>query len=137
MSRPNNTAILSGRITNDLEVKTLQGTDNCVLSFSLAIPRPKFGDKEPVTDFIRCEVWGKRAEIIARFFNKGDGINVMGEIRVDVTDGANGAKQYFTKVNVSDFSFPLSNKNNSGGESKKSEFKSPETLDISDDDLPY
>lgn len=69
-----NKVILSGRITNELEIKIANEKE--ILSFGLAVQR----DKEK-TDFINITAFGKTAEIVANNCNKGDKIMLEGSIR--------------------------------------------------------
>lgn len=72
-----NTVILTGRLTKEPEVKTLQ-TGSTVLSFTLAVDRH---DKDKNTDFIFCKAWGTKADFIAKYFSKGDPLSLEGSIR--------------------------------------------------------
>lgn len=151
MARACNNVTLVGRLTSDVEIR--QAGDNLVANFTVAINRPKSGDREPETDFIPCQLWGKRAETFAKFHSKGSGCNVCGEIRVDRYD-KDGVSKIFTKVHVTDFAFVPSNnlsKNNSTTtqEETTSEVKKDkqsytmddvsdmDSLDLGNDDLPF
>jgi single-strand DNA-binding protein len=68
-------AVAAGRLGSEPEVKYLDN-GNCVLSVSLAVNRDfssgrgAMGEK-PEVDWIKIEVWGRYAEIIAQQAKKG------------------------------------------------------------------
>lgn len=151
MSRACNSVVLVGRLTSDVELR--QAGDNIVANFTVAINRPKSGDREPETDFIPCQLWGKRAEVFAQYHHKGSGCNVCGEIRVDKYE-KDGSTKIFTKVHVTDFAFVPSNqfsKNETSTEENvsdtdsynekqsytRNEIADTATLDMESDDLPF
>lgn len=92
-----NKITLVGRLTKDVDVRQVGAKNTTNGKFTIAVNR-KF-DREKV-DFIPCEAWGKTAENINKFFQKGSVILVDGELHIDSSDG-----KYFTKVNVETFSF--------------------------------
>ena len=72
-----NKAILMGRLTRDPELRqTHVGVD--VVSFSIAINRRFQKDQ---TDFINCVAWRQTAEFVAKWFQKGSMIAVVGSIQ--------------------------------------------------------
>ncbi len=77
------------------------------------------GDYEEQTEFHRIVVWGKKAEIIHQYFNKGDGIMVEGKIQTRKWEDKQGNTRYTTEVNVWNFEFPpgksAKNQGKSGG----------------------
>lgn len=97
----NNLVMLMGRLTKDPETKTAGSTPVC--SFSLAVNRSYA--KEPTTDFFNCTAFGKTGENIAKFFHKGDKIQIIGEIRNDNWTDKDGNKRTSTKVIANSFEF--------------------------------
>lgn len=69
-----NKVILIGRVASDLELKQTP-TGKSVISLSLAIRR----DSE-TADFFSVVAWNQTAEFIAKYFHKGDGIGIDGEL---------------------------------------------------------
>ena len=112
-----NKAILMGRITHDLEIKTTP-SGSSVLSFTIAVDRFSKSE-EKQTDFINCVAWNKTAEFIGRYFGKGRMIAVTGNLRTRSYDDKNGTKHYVTEVFVETADFtgePKTAQNaNSGG----------------------
>ena len=76
-----NKAILMGRLTRDPELRHTQ-SNMAVCSFSLAIDRDRKGPNgERQTDFIDCVAWGRQAEFVAQWFNKGAMAIVVGRVQ--------------------------------------------------------
>lgn len=107
-----NNVSLTGRLTRDPELKYTNGSNTPVLPFILAVNRNfknKQGDVE--ADFISCVAWGKNAENISKFFQKGSLIGLEGRIQTRTYDDKDGKRVYLTEVNVSQFSFLEAKKN--------------------------
>ncbi len=108
-----NTAILIGNITNDLEVRPA-GQSN-VLKFGLGV-RGNF--KKDETNFIQVEAWGKNAENIAKYFEKGSKILIQGELKQNRFEDKDGNKREKVYVNVDKFEF-LDSKGSNQGQPKQ------------------
>lgn len=107
-----NNVSLTGRLTRDPELKYTNGSNTPVLTFILAVNRNfknKQGDVE--ADFISCVAWGKNAENISKFFQKGSLIGIEGRIQTRTYDDKDGKRVYLTEVNVGQFSFLEAKKN--------------------------
>lgn len=87
-----NQVILTGRLTKDPELKMVVN-DKSVASFTIAVDRYKEG-----ADFINCVVWGKQAENLCKYQEKGSLIGLTGRINTRTYDDAKGNKQYITEV---------------------------------------
>lgn len=111
-----NNVVLTGRITRNLELKQTNN-NNSSLNITLAVER-NFKDQngQKQTDFISCKVFGKRAETIAQYCQKGDLISITGSIQTGSYQKQDGTKVYTTDVMVNEFSFlaksQQSNQNN-------------------------
>ena len=66
-------------------------------------------------DFINCIAWRKTGEFIARYFQKGSMIAVVGSIQTRSWDGNDGKKQYATEVIVDEAYFTGSKSESSTG----------------------
>lgn len=159
-----NVVALTGRLTRTPELKqTRSGT--AVTSFTIAVNRnyvDKQGNRE--ADFISCLAWRKTAELITSHTDKGDLIGIDGRLQTRTYQDRDGKTVYITEVVVEDFTFLESkNKNqqnvsnspstgykqassangskqNKTAESakKKDIFDKPgNSIDITDDDLPF
>lgn len=100
-----NKAILKGRLTKDVELKTTSnGTNYC--NFSIAVDRKyKDNNGNKQTDFINCVAWRNSADFISRYFGKGSEILVTGEINTRSYDDQNGQKRTVTEVLVNEVEF--------------------------------
>ena len=142
-----NKAILGGRLTADVELKTTpSGVSVC--SFSLAINR-KYSSNEgqQETDFIECKAWRQTAEFISRYFKKGSSLCVVGSIQKRMWKDQQGNNRYATEVIVDEAMF-VDSKNDAQGTftTPDAQFNAPsydapqtanfETLDV-DADLPF
>ena len=110
-----NKVVLLGRITAKPELRYTPSNMGYT-RFSVAINRRiarQDGTRE--TDFINCVAWGKQAEIIARYFDKGNQICIDGSIRTGSYTAQDGTKRYTTDVNVENFDFVDKKGTNDGG----------------------
>ena len=101
-----NKVILMGRMTDNPELRFMEGTGNAVTRFVVAINRPyknAAGNQE--TDFIRCLAFNKTAEIIANNFEKGNRILLEGAIKTGSYQNSDGNKVYTTDIVVSKVEF--------------------------------
>ena len=94
-----NTAIVMGRITKDIEIKTVNG--KAVTRFTVAVDSKYAKDK---SNFIPCTAWGKTAEFIGKYFSKGSMIAIEGEIVTGKYE-KDGRMVYTTDLNVERASF--------------------------------
>lgn len=69
-----------GRLVRDTELRTI-GDGRIVLNNSVAVPRIFKTDNGQDTDFINIVAWGKRAELIEEYCNKGDLIGLDGKFQ--------------------------------------------------------
>lgn len=112
-----NQGILMGRLTRDPVTRYLQGSDNSVTEFTLAVDREYKVGGESKTDFIKCTAWNKTGEFIAKHFSQGSMILVVGSIETDSYTNKDGVKVYTTGIRVSKASFTGEKRGNSTDES--------------------
>ena len=75
-----NQVVLVGRLTQDIEIKELEG-DKKVAYITLAIPKPfKNSEGEYETDFIPINLHNEVANNTSKYCKKGDIIGVKGRI---------------------------------------------------------
>lgn len=125
-----NQVILTGNITNDLEVKAAGQSQ--VLKFGLGV-RGNF--KKDETNFIQIEAWGKSAELIEQYCQKGSKLLVIGELKQDRFEDKEGNKREKIKVNVDRFEF-LDGKQSNQQSKQDNPFASG-NADINTNDLPF
>jgi len=100
-----NKVILMGRLTRDVEMRqTPNGIS--LARFSIAVNRRFAGrDAQQQADFINCVAWRQTGEFVARYFQKGSMIAIVGSIQSRSWDGQDGKKQYATEVVVDEAYF--------------------------------
>ena len=118
-----NKAIIMGRLTKQPELAHTQN-DKSVCSFTLAVDR-RTADKQ--TDFIDFVAWGKTAEFVTKWFNKGQMMAVVGRIQTRTWTNKEGQNRKATEVVVDEVHF-------CGRESKNDGFVE---LDDDEADLPF
>lgn len=139
-----NKVILMGHLTKDVEMRqTPNGTN--VARFSLAVNR-RFS-KERQADFINCVAWRQTGEFIARYFQKGSMIAVVGNIQSRSWDGQDGKKQYAIEVVVDEAYFAGSKSDNASQDGMSQitdhldnlniDYNEFADIDGSDDNLPF
>ena len=104
-----NKAILMGRLTRDPELRHTQ-SNTAVCSFTLAIDRDYSKTEQKETDFIDCTAWGKTAEFVSKWFQKGVMAIVVGRVQSRKWQDKNGNNRTSVEVNCAEVTF---------GESKK------------------
>lgn len=108
-----NNVVLTGRITRNLELKQTSN-NNSSLNITLAVERTfKDQNGQKQTDFISCKAFGKRAETIAQYCQKGDLIGITGSIQTGSYQKQDGSTVYTTDVMVDGLSlFPKPKQDN-------------------------
>ena len=95
-----NKVIMMGRLTKDPVLRyTQNGT--AVSDLGLATNRhwkSKEGDKKSEVTYTQVTMWGKQAEIICKFLDKGDPIFIEGRLALERWEGPEGDKRQKTKV---------------------------------------
>lgn len=98
-----NYIVLHGYLGHDPELKTYgkkDGSTGQLANFSIGVSRST-GDE---TDWFNCTVFGKRAEVIDKYFKKGSQIVISGRMESSKYE-KNGTKMTSWKVIVDDFDF--------------------------------
>lgn len=134
---------LIGNLTKDTTL-TYTSSGTAVLKNGIAVRR----DKER-TDFINIVAFKKTAELIANHFQKGNQIGINGSIITGSYENQEGRKVYTTDVMVNSITFINGNKQNEQPDSEPKRKSVPpaidddpfanggQTIDISDDELPF
>lgn len=92
-----NSVELIGRATRDPQVR-YTSEQVCVVSFNIAVDRPKRKDAEKQTDFPHIVVYGKQAETCEKYVKQGKLISVQGSIQTGSYTNRNGDTVYTTDV---------------------------------------
>lgn len=136
-----NKIILMGRLTKDVEAR-YSNSNTPIASFSIAVDRDFKKDGEKETDFINCTAFNKTAETIAKYFQKGSMIVVVGRIQVRNWKDKEGNNRTSTDVIVESFYFSESKKSNAASNDNsdlvlmQQQYNDFAEITDSDDDLP-
>jgi single-strand DNA-binding protein len=129
-----NKVILIGRLTSDPELRQTQaGTSSA--TFTVAVDRIMGKDKEKEADFIRCVAWGKTADHISKFFNKGKQIALEGNIKTGSYE-KDGVKHFTTDVWVDKVEF-VGSKSDGNGAQAAPQQTATTVEEVTTDDLPF
>lgn len=145
-----NKVFLIGNLTKDPELKTLPSGAS-VTSFGIATNRVWKNDKgenQQDTQFHNIVSFGKQAEVISQYLNKGSLALVEGRIQTRSWDAQDGSKRYMTEIVAERVQFGPRNAGGAGGntppkqENKKSSDDMPvidmdADNDIKSEDLPF
>jgi single-strand DNA-binding protein len=114
------------------------GQDTSVVNFSVATSKKR--SQEETTTWWNCSVFGKRGEVIMKYFKKGDAILVVGEPSLRKYTSAKGEGSSLEIV-VSDFAFvggkSVDNSNSSFTYSDKTSTSNVEEIVTFDDELAF
>ena len=141
MSGTLNKVMLIGHLGDDVKMHYFDGGGSIgrfPLATNESYTNKSTGEKVSNTEWHNIVVRNKAAEICEKYLSKGDRIYVEGRIKTRKWTGEDGADRYSTEVNVNDFTFLTTKKDNSQeaspstGEKPKVEEAPPEK-----DDLPF
>lgn len=125
-----NNVVLIGRLVRDPELKySTTGTGIC--NFTLAVDRPRQQGKENEADFVPIVTFKQTAEACANYLRKGRMTAVEGRIQTRNYENNEGRRIYITEVIANNVRFL------ERGESQENRSAQPETVPVSDDDLPF
>lgn len=100
-----NKIVLMGRLVANPELKETSSKNNYT-RFTIAVNRAV---KEE-TDFINCIAWNKQAELISKYFSKGERIAVDGRLTINSYTDKNGNNREAAEVVIDNFAFIESKK---------------------------
>ena len=98
-----NKAILSGRLTKDVDFKDTGSV--AVAKYTLAVDRKFKKEGQPDADFIKCVVFGRSAEFANKYFSKGMKVAVSGRIQTGSDKAQDGTTRYTTDLIVEEQEF--------------------------------
>lgn len=139
-----NKVILMGNLTRDVELRPVGDTQ--VGNIGLAVNRrfrSASGEDREETTFIDCEAWGRQAEVMARYLQKGRPVLIEGRLKLDTWQDQSGGNRSKLKVVVENFQFVDSRgggDNDGGGYEPRVQTRGsqqPAHQPISEDDIPF
>lgn len=109
-----NKVILTGNIGNDPEIINLDSGKK-LAKFSIATNEQytnSQGEKIQDTEWHNVVVFGKVAEVVEKYFNKGLKVLVEGKIKTRSYETKEGEKRYSTEIIMNNFEFLQSSSDN-------------------------
>ena len=125
-----NKIIIHGYLGRDPELKeykNARGESNKLVNFSVGCSR----DMGEETDWFDVTFFGKRAEVIEKFFSKGSQIIVSGRMQSDTVE-KDGRKHKYWKLIADDFDFCDSKESPRG-----SAIVETDSFKAAEDDIPF
>lgn len=120
-----NIVIMTGRLATAPECRTT-ANEKVICYFRIAVDRSKKQNGKKETDFFNVIAWNGTGEAIARWFDKGDTISILGRLANDTYENSDGTKHHDNRIVVREFYF------NSGYQKKNAESESEEDLEAFD-----
>ena len=100
-----NVVAIMGRLVADPELRaTQQGTNVCTFRIACERSYSKPGEQRQA-DFVDIVAWGKTAEFICKFFQKGSMIAIDGSIQTRHYQGKDGSNRTAVEVVANNISF--------------------------------
>jgi single-strand DNA-binding protein len=102
-----NKVLLMGNLTRDPQLSYLP-SQTPVVEFGMAMSRKykkQDGSMAEDTCFVDCRLFGKRAEVVNKYFKKGEPIFVEGRLQFDQWQAQDGTKKSKLRVFVENFEF--------------------------------
>ena len=144
-----NKVILIGRLGKDPEVRNFENK-NSVANFSLAtteVYRDKTtNEKKEITEWHNISLWGRLAEIAAKYLHKGDMVYIEGKLRTRSWE-KDGVTRYITEVIGESMNMLTPKGSGSGANTNSSnqeysnqpkpQYDSKGTPESATDDLPF
>lgn len=135
-----NKTIIEGRISTDLELKKTSSNISCC-NFYVAVE--KFHkSKDKTTNYIKCVAWGKTAENLCTYCEKGKFVSIVGELETQCVENDFG-KKYYMQISCTEIHFLPTPKKKSDEQKLeernwKKEFETAETnFNISEEDIQF
>jgi single-strand DNA-binding protein len=102
-----NKVIIVGNLGRDPELRyTPQGTAVCNFSVATTEKRKdKSGEFQDVTTWFRVTLWDKKAEVAAKYLQKGKPVYIEGRLKIDEWTDRDGNNRYTLDVTATDMQF--------------------------------
>ena len=123
-----NRVSLIGRPTKEINLRLMPNTGLAIARFTLAVDNYNSKTKEKGADFIPVVVFGKRAETIAQYVDKGNQVAITGHIHAGSYEDVEG--KHYTMEVIADNVELLYNK-------KKSDTADKDMTAVGDKDIPF
>lgn len=130
-----NNITIHGRLTRKPELKqynNAKGEPGTLCKFSVAVNR-RFGDE---ADFFDCTVFGRSGEAVEKYFDKGDGIVLSGEMQSRKGTREDTKNVTYWSIVVQSWDF-AEKKNGSGSSGSEPIDRGPQTFEEMEEDIPF
>ena len=139
-----NKVILVGNLTRDPELR-VTGTGLSICKIGLAVNRSytsKEGESKDETTFVDVDVFGKQAEILGKYMQKGRPLMVEGRLKLDQWESNDGQKRSKLGVVLESFQFLGGRDDNVPRSTSASQLNTESTSNDSkedsfDEDVPF
>ena len=139
-----NKVILIGNVGQDPEVRNI-GTGETVASVSVATSErwkdKQTGERKEKTEWHRIVVWGKLAEIVRDYVQKGSKVAITGKLQTRKWQDNSGADRYTTEIVATEIEFVGARQDGEGGQSsggggRRGGGQAPPATEL-DDEIPF
>ena len=139
-----NKVILIGNVGQDPEVRNI-GTGETVASVSVATSErwkdKQTGERKEKTEWHRIVVWGKLAEIVRDYVQKGSKVAITGKLQTRKWQDNSGADRYTTEIVATEIEFVGAWQDGEGGQSsggggRRGGGQAPPATEL-DDEIPF
>ena len=135
MAQGINKVILVGNLGRDPELRYTQG-GTAVANFTIATNErwtDKQGERQERTEWHRILAWGRLAEIVGEYMNKGKQVYVEGSLQTRKWEDRDGNTRYTTEIKAQNIQM-LSGRDQDSVPSPGNE-EAP--VPVTDDDIPF
>ncbi len=132
-----NKVILMGNLVRDPQLSFLP-SNTAAVEFGIATSRTfkkQDGSQGEETCFTDCQMFGKRAEVVNKYFKKGEPILVEGRLKLDQWQAQDGSKRSKLRVFVENFEFVGGKKPESGHQQQPQSQQQPKSQFTDDNNL--
>jgi single-strand DNA-binding protein len=130
-----------GFVGNDPEIRSL-ANGNSVANFSIATSErwtdKNSGEKKELTEWHRCVVFGKTADVVGEYVKKGNPLFVTGRLRTEKFKDKEGVERQITKVYVDRVVLqPRQQAEGDAAPARQTRAAAPKQEEQFDDDIPF
>lgn len=135
-----NKVMIIGRATSNLQVKTIESSGTPVVNFTVATNR-KFKNKEwnvlEDAEYHRCVAYGKWADVLGKYLNKGKRIYIEGRLRTRKWQDSEGKEKFSTEIIVDNFIFLDQRGSREGDDAEDLEHPAHLAPSTEDEEVPF
>ena len=132
-----NKLTIIGNLTREPELRTT-ATGLNVCTFTVAVNRRKTNpDHQPDADFFKVTAWRERAEVCAKYLDKGSKVCVIGPVSVRTYETQNGKHGANMEVTADEVEFLSMKDQKQKTETKVDQQTGYQQVDMGQDELPF